>query len=292
MVSPNSGTTASTTTTTATTTATATTTTTTATTITNTNTDTKVPDVYILMGPIGTGKSTALKCIKEKLNPLNVMVASGEYKSKYFYPIIPNMGFGNNNSIAATINGITPLQIGAYYTLMMVVNDAMNINKKNSNSNSNKNNSTNIDVIIMETSLTPNLGQPLLDSPMVKKFIFLDSDNDNENNKDMIVQRRIQRDYIDKNIICTETDKLNIIKSVQEQSKDYWNVMNDAKKQNKLATSGNNNNNSNNNNSNNNNSNSNSNNNNDIVLIKESHTPDQVADMIISSVQEWHQYIL
>jgi hypothetical protein len=161
---------------------------------------------------------------------------------------------------------------------MMVVNDAMNINKKNSNSNSNsnKNNSTNIDVIIMETSLTPNLGQPLLDSPMVKKFIFLDSDNDNENNKDMIVQRRIQRDYIDKNIICTETDKLNIIKSVQEQSKDYWNVMNDAKKQNKLATSGNNNN----------------SNNNDIVLIKESHTPDQVADMIISSVQEWHQYIL
>jgi len=279
MVSPNSGTTASTTTTTATTTATATTTTTTATTITNTNTDTKVPDVYILMGPIGTGKSTALKCIKEKLNPLNVMVASGEYKSKYFYPIIPNMGFGNNNSIAATINGITPLQIGAYYTLMMVVNDAMNINKKNSNSNSNKNNSTNIDVIIMETSLTPNLGQPLLDSPMVKKFIFLDSDNDNENNKDMIVQRRIQRDYIDKNIICTETDKLNIIKSVQEQSKDYWNVMNDAKKQNKLATSGNNN-------------NSNNNDNNDIVLIKESHTPDQVADMIISSVQEWHQYIL
>jgi ATPase subunit of ABC transporter with duplicated ATPase domains len=120
MVSPNSGTTASTTSATATaataTTTTATSATATAATNTNTitNTDTKVPDVYILMGPIGTGKSTALKCIKEKLNPLNVMVASGEYKSKYFYPIIPNMGFGNNNSIAATINGITPLQIGAY----------------------------------------------------------------------------------------------------------------------------------------------------------------------------------
>jgi guanylate kinase len=214
-------------------------------------TTTKVPDVYILMGPVSTGKSTALKCIKEKLNPLKVMVACGdEYKSKFFYPIFP-LGFSEHSAASTTINGITSLQVGAYYTLLMAVNDAMKTG--------------NIDVVIMETALTPHIGQPLLDSPMVKKFVFIDAEDNN-----MIIKRRIQRDYINKDIICTETDKVNIIKSAQNQSKDYLIVMNDAKSQGKLAAGSN----------------------NDIVLIKESHTPNQVADMIISNVEEWHQYIV
>ena len=219
----------------------------------------KVPDVYILMGPVSVGKSTALKCIKEKLNPLKVMVASGEYKSEYFYPTFP-LALRGEHSTTTTINGITPLQVGAYYALLMAVNDAMKKNKDGDDTG------TTIDAVIMETALTPQIGQPLLDSPMVKKFIFMDAENHN-----MIVERRIQRDYIDKDIICTDHDQVTISKLAQDSSNDYINVMRDAKKQGKLAAgSGS----------------------NDIVLIKESHTPDQVADLIIANVEEWHQYIV
>ena len=209
------------------------------------------------MGPVSVGKSTALKCIKEKLNPLKVMVASGEYKSEYFYPTFP---FLREHSTTTTINGITPLQVGAYYALLMAVNDAMKKNKDGDGTGT-----STIDVVIMETALTPQIGQPLLDSPMVKKFIFMDAENHN-----MIVERRIQRDYIEKDIICTDHDQVTISKLAQDSSNDYIKVMRDAKKQGKLAAgSGN-----------------------DIVLIKESHTPDQVADLIISNVEEWHQYIV